>query len=197
MLRLTNLSLARGVRVLYRGVTLTAAAGERVGLVGANGCGKSTLFAAILADLAPENGSIEAPPQGRIAHVAQDIAAAGETAGDFVLAGHAPLMAAREELAAALEGDDELRVAHAHAMLAELNEGSIAAAAATVMHGLGFAASDAGRPVSSFSGGWRNRLALARALLRPADLMLLDEPTNHLDMDSVIWLEAWLKRRQP
>jgi ATP-binding cassette subfamily F protein 3 len=195
MLRLTNLSLARGVRVLYRGVTLSAAQGERVGLVGANGCGKSTLFAAILDELATEHGGIEAPPQGRIAHVAQDISAAGETAIDYVLGGHAPLMAARAELAAALAGDDELRVAHAHATLAELNEGAIAAAAATVMHGLGFSMLEAGRPVSAFSGGWRNRLALARALLRPADLLLLDEPTNHLDMDSVIWLEAWLKRQ--
>jgi ATP-binding cassette subfamily F protein 3 len=195
MLRLTNLSLARGVRVLYRGVTLSAAPAERIGLVGANGCGKSTLFAAVLDELSPEQGAIEAPPHGRIAHVAQDIAAEGQTAGDYVLGGHAPLMAARAELAAALAGDDELRVAHAHATLAELNEGAIAAAAATVMHGLGFATSDATRPVSAFSGGWRNRLALARALLRPADLLLLDEPTNHLDMDSVIWLEAWLKRQ--
>jgi ATP-binding cassette subfamily F protein 3 len=195
MLRLINLSLARGVRVLYRGVTLTAAPGERVGLVGANGCGKSTLFAAVLNELAPETGAIEAPPPARIAHVAQDIAAADQPALEYVLAGHAPLGAARAELAAALAGDDELRVAHAHAALAELNEGAIAAAASSVMHGLGFSTLDGERPVASFSGGWRNRLALARALLRPADLLLLDEPTNHLDMDSVIWLEAWLKRQ--
>jgi ATP-binding cassette subfamily F protein 3 len=195
MLRLTNLSLARGVRVLYRGVTLMAAPGERIGLVGANGCGKSTLFSAVLEELAPENGAIEAPPPGRIAHVAQDIAADQQTALDYVLGGHAPLIAAREELAVALAGDDELRVAHAHAALAELNEGAITAAAATVMHGLGFSTLDTTRVVAAFSGGWRNRLALARALLRPADLLLLDEPTNHLDMDSVIWLEAWLKRQ--
>ena len=195
MLRLINLALARGVRVLYRGVTLTAAPGERVGLVGANGCGKSTLFAAVLNDLAIENGAIEAPPQGRIAHVAQDIAADTETARDYVLGGHAPLMAARAELEVALASDDDLRIAHAHATLAELNEGAITAAAATVMHGLGFSNLDGERPVAAFSGGWRNRLALARALLRPADLLLLDEPTNHLDMDSVIWLEAWLKRQ--
>ncbi|HTT12728.1 MAG TPA: ATP-binding cassette domain-containing protein [Burkholderiaceae bacterium] len=195
MLRLTNVSLARGVRVLYRGVTLSAAPGERVGLVGANGSGKSSLFAAVLNELALENGSLEAPPQGRIAHVAQDISPTEQTALDYVLEGHAPLVAARAELAAALAGHDELRIAHAHATLAELNEGAIGALASTVMHGLGFASMDVTRPVAAFSGGWRNRLALARALLRPADLLLLDEPTNHLDMDSVIWLEAWLKRQ--
>jgi ATP-binding cassette subfamily F protein 3 len=195
MLRLINLSLARGVRVLYRGVTLTAAPGERVGLVGPNGSGKSTLFAAILNELALENGALEAPPAARIAHVAQDIVASDQSALDYVLEGHAPLMAARAELAEALAGEDELRIAHAHATLAELNEGAIVAAASTVMHGLGFSTLDAARPVGAFSGGWRNRLALARALLRPADLLLLDEPTNHLDMDSVIWLEAWLKRQ--
>ena len=132
----------------------------------------------------------------RIAHVAQDIEAADQRAIDFVLAGHAPLGAAREELAQAEASHDEMRLAHAHAALAELNEGAILAAAQTVMRGLGFAPSDANRAVTSFSGGWRNRLALARALLRPADLLLLDEPTNHLDLDSVVWLEAWL-RRQP
>ena len=195
MLRLINLALARGPRVLYRGVTLSAAPGERIGLVGANGCGKSTLFAAVLNELAAENGALEAPPPGRIAHVAQDIPAAEQTALDYVLEGHAPLVAARAELADALAGHDELRVAHAHATLADLNEGAIVAAASTVMHGLGFSSLDAGRAVAAFSGGWRNRLALARALLRPADLLLLDEPTNHLDMDSVIWLEAWLTRQ--
>ncbi|MFN9806373.1 MAG: ATP-binding cassette domain-containing protein, partial [Betaproteobacteria bacterium] len=109
---------------------------------------------------------------------------------------HAPLMAARAALAAAEASHDDLELAHAHAALAELNEGAIAAAALTVMHGLGFADTVTRRKVSEFSGGWRNRLALARALLRPADLLLLDEPTNHLDLDSVVWLENWLRRQQ-
>ena len=196
MLRLIDVALARGARTLYRGVSLIARPGERVGLVGANGCGKSTLFAAILGELGLEAGSMEAPPPERIAHVAQDIDVSGQRAIDYVLAGHAPLTAARAELAAAEASHDEMRLAHAHAALAELNEGSIVAKAATVMHGLGFATSDGDRPVTAFSGGWRNRLALARALLRPADLLLLDEPTNHLDLDSVVWLESWL-RRQP
>jgi ATP-binding cassette subfamily F protein 3 len=195
MLRLTNLSIARGVRVLYRGVTLVASPGERIGLVGANGCGKSSLIAAVLGEIALEGGSIDAPPPARIAHVAQDIAAGPECALDYVLGGHAALVTARAALAQALAGHDDLRIAEAHATLADLNEGAITAAAATILFGLGFADSDAQRPVASFSGGWRNRLALARALLRPADLLLLDEPTNHLDMDSVIWLEAWLRRQ--
>ena len=196
MLRLIDIALARGVRTLYRGASLIARPGERIGLVGANGCGKSSLFAAILGEIGVEAGTLETPPPARIAHVAQDIEAGAERAIDYVLAGHAPLAGARAELAAAEASHDEMRLAHAHAALAELNEGAILAEAQSVMHGLGFASADGERPVSAFSGGWRNRLALARALLRPADLLLLDEPTNHLDLDSVVWLEAWL-RRQP
>jgi len=195
MLRLIDLAAARGVRTLYRNVSLTAPPGERIGLTGANGSGKSTLFALLLGELAAEAGRIEAPPPSRIGHVAQDIEASSESALDYVLAGHSPLVAARAELAAAEAGGDDLRLSQAHAQLAELNEGAIAAQAATVLAGLGFAQSDLVRPVAEFSGGWRNRLALARALTRPADLLLLDEPTNHLDLDSVIWLEAWLKRQ--
>jgi ATP-binding cassette subfamily F protein 3 len=196
MLRLLDVALARGIRTLYKNVSLIGRPGERIGLVGANGCGKSTLFAAILGDLGLEAGALERPPLARIAHVAQDIEAADETALDYVLAGHAPLMAARQELAAAEAGHDEMQLAHAHALLAEINEGAVIAQAKTVMHGLGFAEAQTAKRVSEFSGGWRNRLALARALLRPADLLLLDEPTNHLDLDSVVWLEAWLKRQE-
>jgi len=195
MLRLIDLALVRGIRTLYRNVSLIARPGERVGFVGANGCGKSSLFAAILGELAIDSGELEAPSQSRIAHVAQDIDATDESALAYVLAGHAPLIEARLELARASAQHDDLQLAHAHARLADLNEGAIVAAAKAVMHGLGFAERETARRVSEFSGGWRNRLALARALLRPADLLLLDEPTNHLDLDSVVWLEAWLKRQ--
>ena len=195
MLRLIDLAVARGARTLYRNVSLIAPPGERVGLIGANGSGKSTLFAAVLGELGIDAGTIEGPPRERVAHVAQDIEASELSAIEYVLGGHAPLMAARAELVAAEAQHDPMRLAHALAVLADLNEGAITASAKAVLHGLGFAQSDSARPVRAFSGGWRNRLALARALLRPADLLLLDEPTNHLDLDSVVWLESWLKRQ--
>ena len=196
MLRLLHLALMRGTRLLYRGASLTAGPGERIGLVGPNGSGKSTLFAAILGELSPEDGEIEAPNPERIAHVAQSVLADETPAVDYVVAGHAPLMAARRALEEAKASGDEMRIAAALGDWAEANEGAVNAEARTIMAGLGFSESDMTHPVRDFSGGWRNRLALARALMRPADLLLLDEPTNHLDIDSLIWLENWLRRVQ-
>jgi ATP-binding cassette subfamily F protein 3 len=199
MLRLSGLRLDRGSRTLYRDVTLAASDGERIGLVGANGCGKSSLLAAILGRVGLDAGSIEAPPPERIAHIDQDIEATSERALDFVMAGHRPLAGARAELQLALQaghGDgQDLRVAGAHAHLAELNEGAIAAQAMAILNGLGLSQSEAQGAVSALSGGQRNRLALARVLLQPSDLLLLDEPTNHLDLDSIVWLENWLRRQ--
>ena len=194
MLRLNDVTIARGTRILYEHATAVADAADRVGLVGGNGCGKSSLFAAILGELAPEAGTIDAPPLERISHVAQSVVETDEEALAYVLSGHAPLMAAKKEAEEAAESGDAMREAAALAQLAEVNEGAVRAQALTFMGGLGFLPADATALVKSFSGGWRNRLALARALMRPADLLLLDEPTNHLDMDSLIWLEAWLKR---
>ena len=196
MLRLLHLALMRGTRLLYRGASLTAGPGERIGLVGPNGSGKSTLFAAILGELSPEDGEIEAPNPERIAHVAQSVLADETPAVDYVVAGHAPLMTARRALEEAKASGDEMRIAAALGDWAEANEGAVNAEARTIMAGLGFSESDMTHPVRDFSGGWRNRLALARALMRPADLLLLDEPTNHLDIDSLIWLENWLRRVQ-
>lgn len=193
MLRLNDVTIARGTRILYEHATAVADAADRVGLVGENGCGKSSLFAAILGELAPEAGTIDAPPLERISHVAQSVVETDEEALAYVLSGHAPLMAAKKEAEEAAESGDAMREAAALAQLAEVNEGAVRAQALTIMGGLGFLPADATALVKSFSGGWRNRLALARALMRPADLLLLDEPTNHLDMDSLIWLEAWLK----
>lgn len=194
MLRLNDVTIARGTRILYEHATAVADAADRVGLVGENGCGKSSLFAAILGELAPEAGTIDAPPLERISHVAQSVVETDEEALAYVLSGHAPLMAAKKEAEEAAESGDAMREAAALAQLAEVNEGAVRAQALTIMGGLGFLPADATALVKSFSGGWRNRLALSRALMRPADLLLLDEPTNHLDMDSLIWLEAWLKR---
>jgi ATP-binding cassette, subfamily F, member 3 len=200
MLRLSGLRLDRGVRTLYRDVNVMAPLGERIGLVGANGSGKSSLIGAILGRVAIDAGSIEAPPPERIAWIDQDIEASGERAIDFVMSGHAPLVKARLELQAAMHDADEsdsqdLRLAAAHAHLAELNEGAIAAEAMSILSGLGLSQAQAQGAVSDLSGGQRNRLALARVLLQPAQLMLLDEPTNHLDLDSIVWLENWLRRQ--
>ena len=194
MLRLLNLALMRGTRLLYAHANLIASPSERIGLVGPNGCGKSTLFAAILGDLAPEDGELETPPHERIAHVAQSFTVEDISCIDCVLSGHAPLMNAKAALERAEASGDEMALAAAHSELAEVNEGAVVAQAKAILAGLGFAEADSCRKVHDFSGGWRNRIQLARALMRPADLLLLDEPTNHLDIDSLIWLENWLRR---
>lgn len=194
MLRLLNLALMRGTRLLYAHANLIASPGERIALVGPNGCGKSTLFAAILGDLAPEDGELETPPHERIAHVAQSFTVEDISCIDCVLSGHAPLMNAKAALKRAEASGDEMALAAAHSELAEVNEGAVVAQAKAILAGLGFAEADSCRKVHDFSGGWRNRIQLARALMRPADLLLLDEPTNHLDIDSLIWLENWLRR---
>lgn len=194
MLRLLNLALMRGTRLLYAHANLIASPGERIGLVGPNGCGKSTLFAAILGDLAPEDGELETPPHERIAHVAQSFTVEDISCIDCVLSDHAPLMNAKAALERAEASGDEMALAAAHSELAEVNEGAVVAQAKAILAGLGFAEADSCRKVHDFSGGWRNRIQLARALMRPADLLLLDEPTNHLDIDSLIWLENWLRR---
>lgn len=196
MLRLQNVSLVRGVRVLYKNVNLTTSDGEIIGLVGPNGSGKSTLFAAILGELSTEDGDILAPPLNRISHVAQRVVETELPALEYILEGHAPLMEAKAELKRAEETGDDMAYAQAVAHLAEINEGAVVAKAEEILYGLGFKPNDSSRKVSEFSGGWRNRIALARALMRPADLLLLDEPTNHLDIDSVIWLESFLRQQE-
>ena len=192
MLRLQHLSIVRGTRALYDNVNLVASDGERIALVGENGSGKSSLFAAILGELSPESGTIDVPEL--VSEVAQSVEETDREALQYVLEGHAPLVAAQAEQFAAHESGDDMRIAAAAAHLAEINEGAVKAQALTIMNGLGFLPGDENRTVREFSGGWRNRLALARCLINPAQLLLLDEPTNHLDIDSLIWLEAWLKR---
>lgn len=196
MLRLQNISVMRGVRTLYSDATLITSPGERIGLVGPNGSGKSTLFSAILGEISCENGELKTPDVERIAHVAQRITETDAEALNFVLEGHHPYIQAKADLEKAKQSSDDMQLAYALSHLAEINEGAVIAQAESIMHGLGFKPGDEKRKVSEFSGGWRNRLALARALMRPADLLLLDEPTNHLDLDSVIWLENWLRHLQ-
>ena len=172
MLRLQHLSIVRGTRTLYDNVNLVASDGERIALVGENGSGKSSLFAAILGDLSPEAGTIDVPEL--VSEVAQSVEETDREALQYVLEGHAPLMAAQAEEKAAHESGDDMRIAAATAHLAEINEGAVKAQALTIMNGLGFLPGDESRTVREFSGGWRNRLALARCLINPAQLLLLD-----------------------
>jgi len=179
---------------LLENVNLTVQPGQRVAIVGANGAGKSSLFKLLLGQLAPEQGSVSLPGGCRIAHMAQEVEASSRSARDFILDGDFELRRLERELAAAEARSDDHAIAHVHGEL-DLHEAwSASRRAEALLRGLGFADSDAERPVSAFSGGWRIRLNLAQALMRPSDLLLLDEPTNHLDLDACLWLENWLRR---
>lgn len=195
MLRLQNVSLVRGVRVLYKNVNLTTSDGEIIGLVGPNGSGKSTLFAAILGELSTEDGDILAPPLNRISHVAQRVVETDLPALEYILEGHAPLMEAKAELKRAEEAGDDMAYAQAVAHLAEINEGAVVAKAEEILYGLGFKPNDSSRQVSEFSAVGETERAGSCAHAS-GDLLLLDEPTNHLDIDSVIWLESFLKQQE-
>ncbi len=200
MIRIANLTLARGTRRLLEGANLTVHVGHKVGLVGANGSGKTSLFAALRGELAPDAGSLERPPRWTLAHVAQETPVVEIAALEFVLDGDRELRAVERALAAADAAPPDDAAADG-AALAELHHRFEAiggygapARAATLMAGLGFSAARHRDPVNSFSGGWRMRLNLAQALMSRSDLLLLDEPTNHLDLDAVLWLEDWLAR---
>ena len=193
MIFLRDLTLRRGTKLLFERATISFLRGQKIGVTGANGAGKSSLFSLIKDDLHPDVGDIEVQPRLVFGEVAQDLPYGDRPAIEYVL-----------------DGDDELRVIEArllevensadHAQLGELHEimagiGGYAARsrAARLMNGLGFAESDLEKPIDIFSGGWRVRLNLARALMARSDLLLLDEPTNHLDLDAIIWLEGWLR----
>jgi ATP-binding cassette subfamily F protein 3 len=194
MITLKNLILRRGAKVLLDSVSLVINPGEKVGLVGRNGAGKSSLFRLFDGTLHEDGGDYSLPPQWRLAQVAQNMPETDESATDFVLGGDARLMELRTELARAEAAGDGMAIAHAHSDLADAGEHDAAPRAQSLILGLGFKIDELGKPVNSFSGGWRMRLQLARALMAPSDLLLLDEPTNHLDLDALVWLEAWLKR---
>jgi ATP-binding cassette, subfamily F, member 3 len=192
MLSARDLTLRRGADPLFERVTFTVFRGERVGLTGANGAGKSSLFAAIRGELAPDGGTIDLAASVRIAHVEQEVSALDRPAIEFVLDGDTELTRVTAAIQEAERRDAAMELAELYATLDAIDGYRARARAASVMHGLGFDASTHERAVAEFSGGWRVRLAMARALNSRADLLLLDEPTNHLDLDAIVWLEEWL-----
>jgi ATP-binding cassette subfamily F protein 3 len=192
MIAFRNFALRRGEHLLLSKVDLSLHAGWRIGVIGRNGCGKSSLFAAVMGEVEADQGDIDLPGKVRIASVAQETPSLPDAAIDFVLSGDTEVYAILQAEAAAMAAEDWDAVASAHQRLAEINGYDGTARAGRLLHGLGFPADTHSRAVSSFSGGWRVRLNLARALMMPSDLLLLDEPTNHLDLDAVLWLEQWL-----
>ncbi len=193
MIALRQVTFARAGRPLVIDASVQLHAGWKVGVVGANGCGKSSLFALLANELHAESGDVELPASWHIASVAQETPALPDCAIDFVLDGDVELRRIERELLAAETSGDGEAIGHLHARYADIDGYSAKARVAEVLHGLGFSDADFQRPVADFSGGWRVRLNLARALSCRADLLLLDEPTNHLDLDAVLWLEQWLK----
>ncbi|HKW83589.1 MAG TPA: ATP-binding cassette domain-containing protein [Burkholderiaceae bacterium] len=194
MIVLNQISLRRGVKLVLNQASVTLQPGEKVGLVGRNGAGKSSLFALLTNRLHADAGDLNIPPRWRMAEVAQDMPETGAGATDFVLEGDTRLMEAQAQLAQAEADDDGHAMAEAHHAISDAGGFDARPRAQAMLLGLGFKSHQLDAPVNSFSGGWRMRLQLARALMCPADLMLLDEPTNHLDLDALVWLEAWLQR---
>ncbi len=193
MLTLNHLFLQRGGKVLFEDVSLIVHAGQKVGLVGANGTGKSSLFSLILGEIHQDAGDLELPPRLTIAQVTQETPALPLAALDYVLDGDAELREVEAALKAAEASHDGARLAELHVRYDNLDGYAARSRAERLLAGLGFATEQRQQPVAEFSGGWRVRLNLARALMCRSDLLLLDEPTNHLDLDAVLWLEQWLR----
>ena len=196
MISVRNVTLRRGVNVVLDGASVTFTPGEKIGLVGRNGAGKSSFFGLLNGTLHEDGGEFSIPAAWKMGQVAQEMPETEQSATDFVVEGDTVLLAAQAEVAAAEAGDDGMRMAHAYMELHDAGAHDAPARAEALILGLGFSAAQLSQPVNSFSGGWRMRLQLARALMCPSDLLLLDEPTNHLDLDALVWLEAWLKRYQ-
>ncbi|KXV01873.1 ABC transporter [Caballeronia megalochromosomata] len=194
MISIRNVTLRRGVNVVLDRASVTFTPGEKIGLVGRNGAGKSSFFGLLNGTLHEDGGEFSIPAAWKMGQVAQDMPETELSATDFVIEGDVGLLAAQAEVAAAEASDDGMRMAHAYMALHDAGAHDAPARAQALILGLGFTAAQLDEPVNSFSGGWRMRLQLARALMCPSDLLLLDEPTNHLDLDALVWLEAWLKR---
>jgi ATP-binding cassette subfamily F protein 3 len=191
VIRFSKVSLRRGAKLLLEAAELSINPGERIGLIGANGSGKSSLFSLLRGELHTDKGEVDFPGHWRLAHVAQETPALERPALEYAIDGDTTLRKLEARLAAT---EDGLAIGELHAALADAGAYTVRSRAETLLTGLGFSQSESGRPVSSFSGGWRMRLNLAQALMCPSELLLLDEPTNHLDLDAIIWLEEWLKR---
>jgi len=194
MIRAEAITLLRGGDVLFEDSDLQVFPGHRVGLVGRNGCGKSSLFAMLRGELTADSGNIHLPAEWRIASVAQDTPALDKSAVDYVMDGDAEFRQLEAQLAQAESDNNGEAIAHCHDKLASIGAYDIQPRTASLMAGLGFTQEQLQQPVKAFSGGWRMRLNLAQVLIARADLMLLDEPTNHLDVDAIFWLESWLKQ---
>ncbi|HEY6132722.1 MAG TPA: ABC-F family ATP-binding cassette domain-containing protein, partial [Rubrivivax sp.] len=194
MITVRNLTLRRGTKAVLQGTNFVLNPGDKASLVGRNGAGKSSLFSLLAGRLQADAGDVEIPPRWVLGEVAQSMPETDDGATDFVLQGDLPLQRAQAELDAAEAANDGEAMAHAHMALDEASAWDAPARAQALLLGLGFKTEQLDAPVNSFSGGWRMRLQLARALMCPADLMLLDEPTNHLDLDALVWLENWLQR---
>ena len=196
MIVFSNLSLKRGQTELLENASATINPKQKVGLVGKNGCGKSSLFALLKKELSPEGGEVNYPANWRVSWVNQETPALDISAIDYVIQGDREYCHLQQELNFANERNDGNAIARIHGQLETLDAWTIQSRAASLLHGLGFSQEETTQPVKDFSGGWRMRLNLAQALLCPSDLLLLDEPTNHLDLDAVIWLERWLVQYQ-
>ena len=194
MIRLADVTLRRGTKVLLEGADVSLNPGDKIGLIGNNGTGKSSLFAVLRGELHADKGEVDYPARWRVAHVAQETPALDRAAIDYAIDGDVLLRTLEGNLEQAEADDDGLRIGELHAALGDAGAYTVRARAETLLHGLGFSHEEMERPVSSFSGGWRMRLNLAQALMCPSDLLLLDEPTNHLDLDAILWVEEWLKK---
>ncbi|KXW56898.1 ATP-binding cassette domain-containing protein [Ferrovum sp. PN-J185] len=194
MITLNQVTLHRGTKTILDQANITINPGEHVGVVGRNGTGKSTLFALLDKRLHEDEGICQIPSHWRLSQVAQEMPETTMSATNFVIEGDLTLMKARSEVTNAVDSGDGERMGVAYAALYDAGEADAEARAQTLILGLGFQNSELTKPVNSFSGGWRMRLQLARALICPSDLLLLDEPTNHLDLDALVWLESWLSK---
>jgi ATP-binding cassette, subfamily F, member 3 len=194
MIRFSNISLIRGTKVLLEGADALLNPGDRIGLIGANGSGKTSLFAVLRGELHTDKGDAEFPAHWRVAYVAQETPALDRPAVEYAIDGDTNLRSLEKKLFQAEKDDNGGLIGELHAALGDADAYTVRSRAEQLLVGLGFKNNELAKPVSSFSGGWRMRLNLAQALMCPSDLLLLDEPTNHLDLDAILWVEDWLKR---